>query len=127
MNKLKFILFLCVCFISISLFSQQNTGKKNDAMILVKVVVVDKQGDPLPGASVKVSGKAQGVISDEKGRLSLWVDRNSLLVFSYIGMQQKSIKVTKPLSGVITLEDNVVSLDQVVVRGTRQRGRDQGS
>ncbi len=117
MNKLKFILFLCVCFISISLFSQQNTGKKNDAMILVKVVVVDKQGDPLPGASVKVSGKAQGVISDEKGRLSLWVDRNSLLVFSYIGMQQKSIKVTKPLSGVITLEDNVVSLDQVVVTG----------
>lgn len=73
--------------------------------------------NPLPGATVIVSGKAQGVVADEHGEVSLWVDRNTQIEFRYVGMKSLYMKVTKPVSGYITLEDEMSELDQVVVTG----------
>ena len=108
------LLLSSFCFIAVGLYAQKPQG---DAMLLVKVTIVDTQKNPLPGATAKVVGKSQGVIADANGGLSLWVAKDARLEFSYIGMNTLSMKVTKPLSGFITLEDKTSELDQVVVTG----------
>lgn len=110
----KACLFSCFCCIAVSLSAQSPKGA---ATILVKVIVVDADRNPLPGATVIVSGKAQGVVADDRGEVSLWVDRNTQIEFRYVGMKSLFMKVTKPVSGYITLEDEMSELDQVVVTG----------
>lgn len=108
--KLFWLLYLCI---PVALFAQQNT---NDAEIQVKVTVVDTYNSPLPGATVKIAGKPSAV-ADEKGEVSIWVEKNALLEFQYIGMKPVSIKVVKPLSGNIVMEELSSELDQVVITG----------
>lgn len=111
---LKTLLFICFCCFALGISAQ---SPKGDAAILVKVIVVDAERNPLPGATVIVTGKAQGVVADEHGEVSLWVDRNTQIEFRYVGMKSLFMKVTKPVSGYITLEEEYSELDQVVVTG----------
>lgn len=111
---LKTLLFCCFCCFTVGMFAQ---SPKGDATILVKVIVVDADRNPLPGATVIVTGKAQGVVADDRGEVSLWVDRNTQIEFRYVGMKSLFMKVTKPVSGYITLEEEYSELDQVVVTG----------
>lgn len=114
MGIFRVFLLSCLCCMAIGLSAQRPQG---DATIQVKVTIVDSDKNPLPGATVKVAGKAQGVISNENGEVSLWVDKNAEIEFSYVGMKPLVMRVTKPISGYITLEDVVSELDQVVVTG----------
>lgn len=110
----KAFLLSCFCCIAVSLSAQ---SPESNATILVKVIVVDADRNPLPGAIVRVAGKAQGVVADEHGEISLWVDKNTQIEFRYMGMKPLFMKVIKPLSGYITLQDETAELDQVVVTG----------
>ena len=114
MGILRVFLLSCFCCMAIGVFAQK---PQNDATILVKVSIVDSDKNPLPGATVKVTGKAQGVISNENGEVSLWVDKDAQIEFSYVGMKPLVMRVTKPISGYITLEDEMAELDQVVITG----------
>ena len=57
----KAFVFVCLCCMATILFAQKPQG---DATILVKVTIVDVDKNPLPGATVKVTGKAQGVVAN---------------------------------------------------------------
>lgn len=94
--------------------------KKGDADVLVDITVVDENGDPLVGASVKDAAKSVGVVSDMDGKASLWVPRGSTITVSYLGMQPRTVKVTKPLGGDFVLHEDGRMLDQVVVNGYTQ-------
>lgn len=110
--KTIFLSIFCCFFIYLS---AQN--KVKDATILVKVTIADTDKNPLPGAIVRVAGKTQGIIADEHGEVSLWVDKNVQIEFRYMGMKSLYLRITKPLSGFIMLEDETAELDQVVVTG----------
>lgn len=114
MGILRVFLLSCFCCMAIGVFAQKPQG---DATILVKVSIVDSDKNPLPGATVKVAGKAQGVIANENGEVSLWVNKDAQIEFSYVGMKPLVMRVTKPISGYITLEDVMSELDQVVITG----------
>lgn len=90
---------------------QQATQQKID------VTIVDENGEPLPGATVKASDKPLGVVSDVNGRASLWAATGSTLTISYVGMQTRTLKVSRPLMGKIVLENEATTIDQVVVNG----------
>ena len=90
---------------------QQATQQKID------VTIVDENGEPLPGATVKASDKPLGVVSDVNGRASLWAATGSTLTVSYVGMQTRTLKVSRPLTGKIVLENEATTIDQVVVNG----------
>ena len=90
---------------------QQATQQKID------VTIVDENGEPLPGATVKASDKPLGVVSDVNGRASLWAATGSTLTISYVGMQTRTLKVSRPLTGKIVLENEATTIDQVVVNG----------
>ena len=80
--------------------------------------VTDKNGESLIGVSVKVRGTPVGTITDVKGSFSLNnVSPSSVLVFSYIGMNNQEIKVGTQTLLNVKLEDNSVNMGEVVVVG----------
>ena len=95
-------------------------AQQNGTQLKIEVTIVDENGEALPGATVKASDKTLGVVSDMNGKASLWAAKGSTLTISYVGMQTKTLKVTRPMSGDIALENEATSLDQVVVTGYSQ-------
>ena len=63
------------------------------AQNMVRGVVTDVTGDPLPGVSVVVKGTTTGTTTDIDGRYSINASNTATLEFSYIGMNKQEIKV----------------------------------
>jgi len=80
--------------------------------------VTDKQGQPIPGASVLIKGSSTGTISDLDGKFTLPdISSKDILVISFIGMISKEVAVGDKMNITVVLEENVVGLDEVVVIG----------
>ena len=93
-TSVKALLSICFLTVALTLAAQK---AQPDAMVQVDVTVVDSEGQTLPGATVQISGKSQGVISDADGHVSLWVDKGARIEFRYVGMKTVSMRVTKPV------------------------------
>ena len=105
--KSKLFTCLTMLFLSLSLVAQP---KK------VSGTVVDNIG-PVIGASVVEKGTSNGVVTDLDGNYTLNVPQGAVLVFSSIGY--KDVEVTVGTSSVynVTLEEDRMLLDEVVVVG----------
>ena len=80
--------------------------------------VKDAAGDFLIGATVQVKGISGGTITDIDGNYILKdVPRTATLVFSYVGMQNKEVPVNGKSTINVTLLDDALQLEQVVVIG----------
>lgn len=90
--------------------------------IHVKGNLVDGTGEPLIGATVKVKGNASvGAVTDFDGNFSIDVpSENSSLVFTYVGMKTKEVKIGKKREFKLTLEDDN-AIGEVVVVGYGQQ------
>lgn len=90
--------------------------------IQVKGNLVDGTGEPLIGATVKVKGNASvGAVTDLDGNFSISVpSENSTLVFTYVGMKTKEVKIGKKREFKLTLEDDN-AIGEVVVVGYGQQ------
>ena len=55
--------------------------------------VVDQDGEPLIGATIKLKGAQTGVITDFDGNFSIDVPSNATLVVSYVGYKDREIAV----------------------------------
>ena len=107
-------LFLVLFSMCIGAFAQKG--------IEVSGKLTDSNGEELIGASVFVKGNtANGTVSDLSGDFKLTVpSENSVLVFSYVGMVSKEMKVGKRrVFNVALAEDN--QLQEVVVVGYGQQ------
>ncbi len=90
--------------------AQQNTS------VLVKGQIVDKEGNPLPGATVMLKGTMQGVTTDAEGYYSIKVNTGSVLVFSFLGFKQQEIVVSTENTQLdVILEDWLSELGEIVV------------
>jgi TonB-linked SusC/RagA family outer membrane protein len=79
--------------------------------------VVDKSGQPLPGASVVVKGTDRGTVSDVDGSFSINVDNGEVLVVSFIGFLKKEITYRGESALNIQLLEDVAGLEELVVIG----------
>lgn len=83
----------------------------------VRGKIVDESGLPLPGASVRVKGKAGAVITDADGNFVLPnVDDNATIVISYIGFADVEV-AAKSQIGTIKLLATANALSDVVITG----------
>lgn len=107
--KKFFIIYGIILFVSASLFGQdiRITGTVTDAA----------NGETIPGASVVVKGTTQGSITDIDGRYEITTSSNAVLVFSFVGMKTKEVSVGGKTVINVTLESDMVGLEEVVVVG----------
>ncbi len=86
--------------------------------IKVSGQIVDQEGQPLIGATVKVKGSNTGVVTDFDGNFSLDAPSDGTLVMSYVGFQDREIAIRgRAELGQFELTPDSQMLEQVVVVG----------
>ncbi len=99
------LLGLCVLFTS-------NTF----AQVKVSGVVKSSSGELLPGVTIVVKGTTTGVVTNMDGKYNITVPAaQSVLVFSFVGMESQQIPVNGKTSINVSLESETISVDEVVV------------
>ncbi len=61
--------------------------------IKVKGQIVDDQGEPLTGATIKIKGGQGGTVTDLNGNFNLDAPANATLIVSYVGYKDREIAV----------------------------------
>ncbi len=93
------------------------------AQTTVTGTVTDQQsGQPIPGANVKVVGKAIGTSADFDGNFSLEVSQNPpfTIEISLIGYSSTTVDITQNNQAVnVSLTETATSLDEVIVSASR--------
>lgn len=86
--------------------------------IEISGVVQDNSGVPIPGANILVKGTSLGTVTDFDGNFKLSnVQVNSTLSVSYVGYITREVIVTKSTSLTILLQEDLATLEEVVVIG----------
>ncbi len=81
-------------------------------------LVLDEQGQPLPGTAVLVKGTTIGTTTDLEGRYSLTLPTTAkTLVFSFVGMRMEELPIQGRSSLNVTLMQDTQMLSEVVVTG----------
>ena len=92
MKKIIFIILLACC--QITVFAQQAAKT-----FTVSGTVVDETDTPVPGASVYAKDRAgMGTATDVDGKFSLKVQKNDILVVSFLGYAPSETAITGPKS-----------------------------
>ena len=109
--------FLVIAKEEMKVAPQDDKGRK------IEGKVTDKDKLPLPGVTVLVKGTKLGVVTDTAGKfqLTLPLEKEVTLQFSFIGMKAQEVKIKdyKPL--LIVLEEEATEVEEVVVNGIFQR------
>lgn len=88
------------------------------AQVNVSGVVTDTMNEPVPGISIAVENSTSGTITDLDGKYTITVpNSNSTLIFSFIGYKTQKITVGNRTVINVTLEEDIATLDEVVVVG----------
>ncbi|RQO75694.1 SusC/RagA family TonB-linked outer membrane protein [Pedobacter sp. KBW06] len=91
----------------------------------VKGKVLDEMGIPLPNASILIKGKTEVFKSNEKGEFSFNVPEDArVLVFRYVGYQNKEVEIGGKKDFVVRLEPEKKSLTEVVINGISERPKE---
>ncbi len=119
MRKQLFSVMLCLGAIGgVSLCPMPVQASVAQATITVKGQVVDENGEPLIGATVRLKDATTGVITDFDGNFTISAKSNAVIVVSYMGYKTREIAVRgRAALEPIQLESDTNVLDQVVVVG----------
>jgi TonB-linked SusC/RagA family outer membrane protein len=91
---------------------------KNQQQKQITGIVKDKNGEPLAGVNVVVTGTTQGAITDVAGNYSITVPQGGKsLTFSFIGMSSQEILIENLTQINVSLVEVEVGLEEVVVVG----------
>ncbi|MCB6971588.1 MULTISPECIES: SusC/RagA family TonB-linked outer membrane protein [Butyricimonas] len=94
--------------------ARDSVGRK----VEVKGVVKDCKGELLPGVTVLIKGTAIGVATNVNGEYTIALDpKKQSLLFSFIGMRTKEVVWDGQKRLDVVLDDDCVSMDEVVVTG----------
>ena len=109
-QKKTALIFLFFLFFSSFSFAQQKT--------VVNGNITGDNKAPLAGVSVNVKGSSIGTITDALGKFNLQVSKGATLVFSFVGYEEKEVKVNNAGSvGNIRMVSSASALGEVVVVG----------
>lgn len=103
---LKTLLSVMFILLSVAVFAQVN----------VSGTVKSDSGELLPGVSIVIKGTNTGVVTNIDGNYSLSVPgAQSVLVFSFVGMQTQEVPVDGRSVIDVTLATTTIGVDEVVV------------
>ncbi len=80
--------------------------------------VTEKNGSPIPGVNVVVTGTTQGTMTDIAGKYSIVVPQGSKsLTFSFTGMESQEISIGSLTQINVTMTESIIGLEEIVVIG----------
>ncbi len=105
------VIILIACFVQVIAADSALAQQKS-----VSGKITDVSGQPMPGVSVVVKGTTQGTITSAEGNYTLEnVPDGATLNFSFVGMQSQELSVGNLTTINITLVEEAIGLDEVVV------------
>lgn len=104
-SKFKWIFSVLLALSMQFSFAQEKT---------VSGVVSDSSG-PIPGANVVVKGSTMGTQTDFDGKYSIRAKAGDVLIFSFLGMTEKTATVGAASTVNVVLQPSTRSLEEVVV------------
>ena len=89
------------------------------APVQITGMVTDAQGNTLIGVTIHLKGSEVRTVSDIDGKFSLSTNTNFpvTLVFSYLGMKTKEVKVTKSQPLTVQMDEDVTVIKDVEIIG----------
>ena len=111
MGKRNIILSICMSFLmalALPMYAQQAQT--------IKGTVVDANGDPVIGATVRVQGTNDGTITDMDGKYLIKVPAKGKLEISFVGYKTELISDMKKAVKITLVEDSEL-MEEVVVVG----------
>ena len=109
----KIIHSICSLFILLVMLGMSNSALAQN--IAASGKVVDKNQEPIIGASVVVKGTTNGTVTDMDGNFRLNCAQGSTLEISFVGYVTKQVKAGTNLN--ITLEEDAIMLEEAVIVG----------
>ena len=107
MRKLLLLLVMFIATLSSAMAQKTVTG-----------TVTGDDGSPLPGVTIVLKGTTTGTVSNADGNYSINVPESAqTLVFSFIGMKTQEIEIGNRTTIDVTLEQDVIGLEEVVAIG----------
>lgn len=104
-------LALILCAVTVQAQEQIVTGKVTGA----------DDGSPLPGVNISEKGTSQGTVTDFEGNYKLAVPNGATLVFSFVGYATQEVVVGGQSVINVTLQTDVLALQEIVVIGYGQQ------
>lgn len=101
----------------ILLVNKNAESEREMQQLVISGIVTDKQtGEVMPGVNIQVKGTTIGTSTNSEGRFNLpIIDRNSTLIFSFIGYVSKEMEVGNSNTLNVSLDIEETSLDEVVI------------
>ena len=93
------------------------TAPKAGDKATVSGTILDGFGDPLFGVSIVEEGTPNGALTDFDGNFSMTATVGNNLVFTYVGYTTMETTVTGSGPINIAMEENVATLDEVLITG----------
>ena len=98
--------------------SEELTELQSDGKKVVKGVVLDDLGEPLPGVGIRIKGMKGAWGTNASGRFEIPVTKERVIMtFSFVGFKTVEQEVKAGAEVTIQLEEDVDLLDEVVVTG----------
>lgn len=131
MKRIRMLLtasFTAFCLLSggvKSLVAQTVTarGTEDSKISVYRGVVIDDEGDPLPGVSITIVGKkGLGTATNVDGEFSIRYDQPKCVIqFSYVGMKTQQVRATAGKRMTVQLETDAQVIGEAVANGIYTR------
>ncbi|MDO5663738.1 MAG: SusC/RagA family TonB-linked outer membrane protein [Bacteroidia bacterium] len=102
-------------YIVVTKKSSQQTATISQQKKIITGTVVDENNEPLIGVNVIAEGTATGTATDIDGKFSLSVDKDTKLMFSYIGYSPQTVSTVGVNNLKVVMKEDGELLDEVVV------------
>ena len=125
-----YLFLLLVLFLfspSLRAYSQQSSGGTDDKATprsLITGLILDAEGEPLPGVTVRIVKTDKAALTNVNGEFSIPGAAGQTLAISYIGKKPMQVKATVGKRMKITMEDDAESISEVVVTGIYSRNKE---
>lgn len=97
------------------------TDKKNQLEIirkyLVKGIIIDEDGVPLPGVTIVEKGTKTGIVSDINGRYEIPIVHNNTVTFSFVGKKSIESVISRDTTLNVVMRDLIFDIEEVFVTG----------
>lgn len=99
----------------VTIFPKGKAPKDSAPKKNIRGIVYDEEGEPLIGASIRVKGSSEGVITNINGEFSILAKQGQELEASYIGFTAQTVLVDSEMIKIKLTGS--INLDEVVVIG----------